>query len=230
MERVRDLRGEHPVGANHRRHVRRLDGDLEVAEVEPLEQLHLLDRRRDQSLCLVCLRELLEVLRRDPELAPIRIGIPAFFAAATTSSTLSGPADVAGVDPHGGDAGLDRLQGEAGVEVDVRDHGDGAQAHDPGERVGVLDLRDGAANDLTAGRHERSDLSGRRLDVVRRRQRHRLDHNGRAAADRDIADADLNVGSHAKQGTRPLRRNERCQGQSLATDVVATTWVVRDSP
>ena len=45
------------------------------------------------------------------------------------------------------------------------------------------------AHDLAAGGRERGDLRRRRLDVVRLRQRHRLDDDGRAAADRDAADA-----------------------------------------
>ena len=38
--------------------------------------------------------------------------------------------------------------------------------------------------------------AGRRLDVVRLRQRHRLHDDGRAAADRDAADADLPLARH----------------------------------
>ena len=47
------------------------------------------------------------------------------------------------------------------------------------------------AHDLAARRGERRDLRGRRLDIVRLRQRHRLDDDGRAAADLDAADSDL---------------------------------------
>ena len=49
------------------------------------------------------------------------------------------------------------------------------------------------ADDLAAGRGERGDLRRRRLDVVRLRQRHRLDDDRRAAADRDAADLDLTL-------------------------------------
>ena len=55
------------------------------------------------------------------------------------------------------------------------------------------------ADDLAARRGERGDLRGRRLDVVRLRQRHRLDHDGRAAADRDVANADLRETAHLDQ-------------------------------
>ena len=59
----------------------------------------------------------------------------------------------------------------------------------------VLLLRYGDADDLAAGGCQRGDLCGRRLDVVRLRQRHRLHDDGRAAADRDAADRDLCVRS-----------------------------------
>ena len=92
VERVRHLRGEHPVGADHRRHVARLDRDLEVVEVEPLEQPHLLERRLDERLGLVALGELGQVLRQ-------RAGVGAdphrdaglLRRAARPASTLSGP-------------------------------------------------------------------------------------------------------------------------------------------
>ena len=66
------------------------------------------------------------------------------------------------------------------------------------QRGGVLVLRHRDADDLAAGRRERGDLRRRRLDVVRLRQRHRLDDDGRAAADRDAADADLPLARHRR--------------------------------
>ena len=100
----------------------------------------------------------------------MRIGMPAAFAARDDELDLVGAADVAGVDPDGGDALLDRLQRQAGVEVDVGDHRDRREADDPAERLGVLGLRDGDADDLAAGGGERGDLRGRGGDVVRLRQ------------------------------------------------------------
>ena len=91
VERVRHLRRQHPVGADHRRHVARLDRDLEVAVVELLEQLDLLDRGGDECLAWSRCATWSRWRGSEPELAPIRIGMPAFFAAFTTSSTLSGP-------------------------------------------------------------------------------------------------------------------------------------------
>ena len=190
VERVRHPVGEHPVGADHRRHVRGLDRDLEVAVVEPLEDLDLLERLDDERLGRVLARELLEVLRQRAGVGADPHRDPGPLRGLDDLLDLVRPADVAGVDPHGGDAGVDRLERERGVEVDVGDHRDRREPDDQRQRVGVLDLRDGDADDLAAGRGERGDLRRRRLDVVRLRQRHRLDDDRRAAADRDAADAD----------------------------------------
>ena len=64
VQRIRHLRGEHPVGADHRRHVGCLDRDLEVAVVELLEQLDLLECGGDERLGLVLACELLQVRRQ----------------------------------------------------------------------------------------------------------------------------------------------------------------------
>ena len=119
---------EHPVRADHRRHVRRLDRDLEVAVFELLEELDLLERRRDQRLGLVLLGERVEMLR---ERARVRAD------AHRNAGALGGPhhlrdlvrpADVPGVDADGRHAGVDRLEGKRGVEVDVRDDRGSARA------------------------------------------------------------------------------------------------------
>ena len=121
-------------------------------------------------------------------MAPIRIGIPACLAARDDLLDLVGAADVARVDADGGDAPLDRLQREARVEVDVGDHRDRREADDP---------RSASASSVfgTATRtiSQPADASAAiwavvACDVVRLRQRHRLDDDGRAAADRDAAD------------------------------------------
>ena len=197
VQRIRHLRGEHPVRADHRRHVRRLDRDLEVAVFELLEQLDLLERRRDQRLGLVLLGERVEMLR---ERARVRAD------AHRNAGALGGPhhlldlvrpADVPGVDADGRHAGVDRLEGKRGVEVDVRDDRDRREPDDECERRGVLVLRDGHAHDLAPRRRQRRDLRGRGGHVVRLRQRHRLYDDGRAAADEHVADADLYLAGHS---------------------------------
>ena len=74
-------------------------------------------------------------------------------------------------------------------------------------------------DDLAAGRGERGDLRGRRLDVVRLRQRHRLDDDGRAAADPHAADGDLRA--------RLATFARACRGSALAAAEAAD--VVREA-
>ena len=105
--------GEHPVGADHGRHVRGLDGDLEVAVVEPLEDLDLLERLDDERLGRVLARELLEVLRQRPGVRADPHRDPRALCRPDDLLGLVGPADVSGVDPHGVDACVDRRRARA---------------------------------------------------------------------------------------------------------------------
>jgi hypothetical protein len=121
VQRVRHLRREHPVRADHRRHVRGLHGDLELAVLELLEELHFLEGRRDERLRLVLLRERLEVLRQRARVGTDPHRDPRVLGRLHHLLDLIGAADVPGVDAHGCDACLDRLERERGVEVDVCD-------------------------------------------------------------------------------------------------------------
>ena len=174
----------------------RLDGDLEVAEVEALEQPHLFERGLDERLRLILLREVGEMLRQRAGVRADAHRDAGLLRGADDERDLVGAADVAGVDAHGRDAALDRLQREARVEVDVRDHRDRREPDDARQRLSVLELRHRDPHDLAAGRGERGDLRGRRLDVVRLRQRHRLDDDGSSAADRHASDLDLALAGH----------------------------------
>jgi hypothetical protein len=122
MEWIRHLGREHPVRTDHRRYVTRLDRDLEVAEAQALEQAHLLQRRLDERLGLIALRDLGKVLRQragvrtDPHRDGGALRCPHHLG------DLVGSTDVPRVDTHGGHACVDRFQREARVEVDVRDH------------------------------------------------------------------------------------------------------------
>src|SRR5207249_9290598 len=100
-------------------------------------------------------------------------------------------------DSYCGDAGVDRTEREAGVEMDVGDDRDRREPHELRKRVDVLGFRHGHAYDLAARGGERGDLRRRLLDVVRLRQRHRLHDDGRSAADLHVADADLPLAGHA---------------------------------
>ena len=54
------------------------------------------------------------------------------------------------------------------------------------------------------GGDERCDLRGRRRHVVRRRQGHRLDDDGGAAADLDVADLDRSLAGHQLPPSFPM--------------------------
>src|SRR5437762_1667874 len=57
--------------------------------------------------------------------------------------------------------------------------------------VGLFPVRNSDANDVDAGRDERSDLLQRRVDVGGLRRRHRLDADRRIATDRNASQLDL---------------------------------------
>ena len=144
-------------------------------------------------------------LGSEPELTPMRSGVPSSLARATTSADLLRPADVARVDPHAVRAGVDRLDRERVVEVDVGDHRDRRLGDDRPQRVDVLLARHGDAHDVRARLGHAPDLVHRGLQVGRLGLRHRLHGDGRAAADRDAADVDLPGGCHAPECIRRSR-------------------------
>ena len=132
MQRVRDLLGQQPVRRDRVRDARRLHRDLEVGELEPLHQLDELDRGRDQRLDRVRrTRARAGGSGSEPELTPIRSGVPSSLARPLHDlGDLVGAADVARVQPHAVGAGVERLQRQRVVEVDVGDHRDRRLADD----------------------------------------------------------------------------------------------------
>ena len=135
----------------------------------------------------------------DPELTPIRSGVPASLARGHDLRDLVGTADVAGVQAHAVGTGVNRLQRQRVVEVDVGDHRDRRALDDRAQRLDVLLARHGAANDVRARLGHSIDLRHRRLEVGGLRLGHRLNDDRGSAADRNTADVDLAFGSH-----RPL--------------------------
>ena len=88
----------------------------------------------------------------EPALTPIRIETPASLAARAISLDLVVElADVAGVDPHGRAAGVDRRVDVLRLEVDVGDDRDLDLLRDRGQRLGVVLARAGDAHDVAAG-------------------------------------------------------------------------------
>ena len=109
---------------------------------------------------------------------------------------LLGAADVARVQPHAVRAGVERLERERVVEVDVGDDRDRRLAHDRPQRLGVLLARDGDPDEVGAGVGDAADLVHRGLQVGGLRLGHRLDGDRRAAPDGDAADVDLPLRGH----------------------------------
>ena len=163
VQRIGHLLGEPPVGLDHHRHRRALDRDLEVA-VARAARAAAPPRARPRPAPRG--GSFVANWRRwsgsEPEFAPMRIGIPAAFAARDDLLDLVGAADVAGVDAHGGHAGVDRPQRQRRVEVDVGDHRQRRAGDDRRQRVGVGAARHRDPGELAAGVGQPLDLPERR--------------------------------------------------------------------
>jgi len=107
-------------------------------------------------------------------------------------------ADVARVEADAVGAGVDRFQRQRVVEVDVGDHRDRRFLDDRLQRLGVLLARHRAAHQVSPRVGDLADLLHRRRQVGGLGLGHRLHGDGRAAADRHVADPDLPLGSHGK--------------------------------
>ena len=145
-------------------------------------------------------------LGSEPELTPMRIGVPCCVGLRDDLGDLVRPADVAGVQAHARGAVLDRLQRQRVVEVDVGDDRDRRLRDDRLQRLGVLVARDGDADDVRAGLRAAMDLVHRRASgspsrssssSARRRGRRR--RSGRP-------DVDLPLRGHALSVRAPRRR------------------------
>ena len=82
---------------------------------------------------------------------------------------------------------------------------------DRGQRVGVVLARARDPHDVATGRRQLGDLLERRVDVGRRRRRHRLHRHGEVAPDPDLADLDL-------AGLAPRGEDRRGQGRHTEGD------------
>ena len=182
----------------------RLEAIVFGTEVDFIETLKFVKSRRSIS-CTVSIAAVTSAstglsysswrrcLGSEPELTPTRSGVPRSLRQRDHLGDLLRAADVAGVQPHAVGARLDRLQGQRVVEVDVGDHRDRRLRDDALQRLGVLLAGHRHAHDIRAGVRDRADLLHRRRKVGGLGLRHRLHRHGRAAADRDRADAGSGV-------------------------------------
>ena len=125
--------------------------------------------------------------------------------------------DVAGVDAHGGAAGVDRGEDVLGLEVDVGDHRNLAVLGDFAQCVGVLLPRAGDPDDVAAGRGQLGDLLQRGVHVVGLGGAHGLHRDRVVAADADVAD-------HELSGLAP--RGQRRRGWCRHPETNTTTDMV----
>ena len=241
MQRVIGRLRQQPVRVDHQRHVRRLDRDLHVVEVDLAEQIELVHRRRDERLgrdAAVALGHgRVERARvhadADRQAAILRLG--------RDELDVLGLADVAGVQPQRLHPGLDRGERELVLEVDVGDDRHRRAGHDlrrgPTAASSSLHVQRTMSAPAAA---ERVDLRQRAVDVGRLGRRHRLDRHRGVAADGHVADHHLagptsrgfapqptagTVPQTFTRGPKPALRSERiarsggrCRGTSTRED------------
>ena len=223
---------QQPVGGDRVGHAGRLHRDLEVLELEAMHELDPLGRGADERLDGVGELEVAQVLGQRARVDADAQRRPVALGDLDDLGRLLGAADVAGVDAHAVRAGLDRLDRQRVVEVDVGDHRDRRVAHDRLQRLDVLLARDGDADDVGAGLGDPPDLVHRRAEVRRLGLGHRLDGHGRAAPDGDAAHVDLPRGGHARsvRGTVGLDWQLRADVYGTARGRVRAAWPLRWPP
>jgi len=114
-----------------------------------------------------------------------------------------GGANVAGIDPQAGSAGLGRLDPAFVVEVDVGHERDLGRLGDRAERRGGLLVGTGDPHDVCAGLLELADLVDGRGRIGGQRIGHRLDGDRRIATHLHGADADLAARPSLDRAPRP---------------------------
>ena len=149
VQRIRDALGEQPVGGDRVRHVGRLDRDLEVLELAGAPSAPTNSTAAPTSASTGFSRSsACRCSGSDPELTPMRIGLPCLVRQRGHLRDLLGAAHVARVQAHAVRAGLDRLQREGVVEVGVGDHRDRGLLDDRLERLDVLVARNRDPDDV----------------------------------------------------------------------------------
>ena len=131
----------------------------------------------------------------------MRIGVPAAFARATTSATLSGPPMLPGFRRMQCAPASIAFSASVWLKWMSAMTGIGDCTTIVLQRLDVLVARDRDAHDVGARLGDLVDLVHRRLEVRGLGLRHRLHGDGRAAADRDAADHDLSRGGHVTHST-----------------------------
>ena len=191
MQGAVDGLGQLLIGGDGQEGVGRLHRNLELVEVVVLEDAGVVQRAFDHGvgagLAVFFQQFLLQRARVDAD--PHGAAVVAGGLDDVAHSV--GTADIAGIDPQAGGAGLGRLDAALVVEMDVGDQGDLGLARDGPEGLGGFHIGAGDAHDVGPGLFKLTDLIDRRAGVRGRRIGHGLDADGRVAADQHRADADL---------------------------------------
>ena len=192
VQRVVDRVGQLAVGLDHDGHVRGLDRDLHVVEVDLAEVVQLALSRFDHGLGGDGAAVLgVELLVERAAVHPDADGHASVLALAGHGLDVLGVGDVARVEPQARHAGVEGLERPAVLVVDVGDDRHRRAGHDLGQALGRLTLVAGAAHDVGSGAGQRVDLGQRAVDVGGLGGGHGLHGDGRVAADGDIAHHDL---------------------------------------
>src|ERR1039458_7478944 len=187
---VEGLRGE-SVRRDHGRDRGGLHRDLDVVEIDFIEVREFQTRRLDQGFGGGAAEAFVDV-----GVQAAGVHADAYRYAAVTrlrghQLDLFGFAQVAGIEAQPLDAGLEGGERHLDVEVDVRDDGHRRTRHDLGQTLGCRHFVAGAAHDVGAFGRQGVDLLERAFHVGRFRRRHRLDGDGRVAADLYGTDGNL---------------------------------------
>ena len=135
----------------------------------------------------------------------MRIGTSAARAFSTTSPVFSWPPMLPGLMRMQWAPASIALRASVWLKWMSAITGIGDSLDDPVQRLDVLVARNGAAHQIAARVGDRVDLPHRRVVVGGLRLGHRLDRDGRTAADLHAADVDLALGGHGPKGIgRPV--------------------------
>ena len=191
MKRAVDGVGKLVIGSHGKEHVRGLHRNLKIMKIIVLKDTRMLERRFNQRLGagLGIFLQKMPLQRSGIHPDPHRTAM-----VARRADDFAHPvriADIAGVDPQAGGAGLGGLDGAAIMEMDVGDDRHRTINADLAKRPRAVLVGAGHPNDIRAGLGRGIDLRQRAANIRGQRIGHCLNGNRRVAADRHRTDHDL---------------------------------------
>ncbi|MNS66294.1 hypothetical protein D3C72_995030 [compost metagenome] len=191
MQRLNDFFRQQAVGFDGHEHVRGLNADLEVLEIQAFEVLNVTQSRFDQRS-----RGRLAVFLLQVFFQRAGVDADADRNAAITRCIDHRPntvftTDVARVDTQAVDAQFGHAQGDLVVEVDVGNQRHADLLLDAAERLGCVHVRHRDAHDVHAGIDQALDLRHGGGHIVGVGVGHALHRDGGITTHRHIADPDF---------------------------------------